>query len=186
MVNGGWGRVVWMPTFDAENHVRVVGEDRPFVSVSKDGELLAEVIEVIGIVAELDLTLETGHSSPDEVLMILREVRRQSVDRIVVTHPLLDFVGMTVDQMKEAAGLGEFLEITAGQSNAAEYARVIRVIREIGPESVILSSDLGQATTPLHPDVLAAFFEALESEGISREDIRLMSATNPAEVLGLR
>ena len=183
MVNGGWGRVVWMPTFDAENHVRVVEEDRPFVSVSKDGELLAEVIEVIGLVAELDLMLETGHSSPEEVLMIIREARRQGVERIVVTHPLFDFVGMTVEQMKEAASLGAYLEITAGQSNAVEYARVIR---EVGPESIVLSSDLGQATTPLHPDGLLAFFEALESAGISREDIRLMSATNPAEVLGLR
>jgi predicted metal-dependent TIM-barrel fold hydrolase len=84
--------------------------------------------------------------------------------------------------MKEAAGLGAYLEITAGQSNPVEYARVIR---EVGPGSIILSSDLGQATTPLHPDGLLAFFEALRSEGISREDIRLMSATNSAQVLGL-
>src|SRR5579872_5743943 len=32
---GGYGRVVWMPTFDAENQVRYSKEDRPFVSVSK-------------------------------------------------------------------------------------------------------------------------------------------------------
>jgi hypothetical protein len=31
-VKGGWGRVVWMPTFDAENQVRYSKESRPFVS----------------------------------------------------------------------------------------------------------------------------------------------------------
>src|ERR1035437_5424802 len=31
-VKGGWGRVVWMPTFDAENQVRYSKENRPFVS----------------------------------------------------------------------------------------------------------------------------------------------------------
>ncbi len=31
MVKGGWGRFVWMPTFDAENQVRYSKENRPFV-----------------------------------------------------------------------------------------------------------------------------------------------------------
>src|SRR5271154_750959 len=43
LMKGGWGRVVWMPTFDAENQVRDSHEDRPFVSVSKSGQLLPEV-----------------------------------------------------------------------------------------------------------------------------------------------
>src|ERR1051326_793546 len=46
-VKGGWGRVVWMPTFDAENQVRYSKESRPFVRVSKDGALLPEVREVL-------------------------------------------------------------------------------------------------------------------------------------------
>ena len=35
-VTGGWGRIVWMPTFDAENQVRYSKEARPFVGVSRD------------------------------------------------------------------------------------------------------------------------------------------------------
>jgi hypothetical protein len=34
-VTGGWGRMVWFPTFDAENQVRYSKQSRPFVSVSK-------------------------------------------------------------------------------------------------------------------------------------------------------
>ena len=33
-VSGGWGRLVWMSTFDAENQVRYSKETRPFVAVS--------------------------------------------------------------------------------------------------------------------------------------------------------
>src|SRR5229473_3288500 len=65
-VKGGWGRVVWMPTFDAENQVRYSKEDRPFVPVAKDGRLLPEVQQVIGLVAKNRLTLATGHSSSQE------------------------------------------------------------------------------------------------------------------------
>src|SRR5579872_4374714 len=62
MVKGGWGRVIWMPTFDAENQVSYSRENRPFVSVSRNNQLLPEVKQVIAIAAQHQLTLETGHS----------------------------------------------------------------------------------------------------------------------------
>src|SRR6476469_1569776 len=93
-VKGGWGRVVWMPTFDAENQVRFSKENRPFVSVSKNGTLLPEVREVLALIAKNKLTLATGHSSPVECLAIVRESRRQGVEHIVVTHAMLPPVGM--------------------------------------------------------------------------------------------
>src|ERR1700719_2332553 len=49
LVKGGWGKVIWMPTFDAENQVRYSRERRPFVSVSKAGHLLPEVKVVIAL-----------------------------------------------------------------------------------------------------------------------------------------
>lgn len=75
-VAGGRGRVVWRPTFDSENGVRRAGENRPFVSVARNGELLPEVREVIALIATHDLVLATGHSSPAEALLLLREGRR--------------------------------------------------------------------------------------------------------------
>ena len=109
-IKGGWGRVVWMPTFDSENQVRYSKENRPFVAVSKNGELLPEVKEVIGVVAKRRLMLETGHSSPAECLAIVREARRQGVEHIVVTHAMLPPVGMSIPQMQEAARAGAYLE----------------------------------------------------------------------------
>ena len=48
-VAGGWGRIVWMSTFDAENQVRDSKENRPFVAVSKNGRLLPEALQVIAL-----------------------------------------------------------------------------------------------------------------------------------------
>src|SRR4051812_22347777 len=61
-IKGGYGRVVWMPTFDAENQVRFSREQRPWVAVSRNGELLPEAKQVIAMAAKYRLTLETGHS----------------------------------------------------------------------------------------------------------------------------
>src|SRR3954449_9146946 len=121
-VKGGWGRVVWMPTFDAENQVRYSKENRPFVAVSKGGELLPEVKEVIGVVARRRLTLQTGHSSPAECLAIIREARRQGVERIVVTHAMLAPGGMSTAEMQEAAKAGALLEFVYGAVSKSRTA----------------------------------------------------------------
>ena len=77
-VAGGWGRIVWMPTFDAENQVRYSKERRPFVSVSRNGALLPETKAVISAVAKHGLTLATGHLSPEEGLMVLDEAQQKA------------------------------------------------------------------------------------------------------------
>jgi len=189
MMKGGWGRVVWLPTFDAENQVRYSGERRPFVSVSRRGQLLPEVREVIALAAKHGLTLETGHSSAEECLLIVKEARRQGVAHVVVTHAMLPPVKMTVPQMKAAAAEGAFLEFVynglIGPNKSAGMRDYAEAIRQVGPQHCILASDLGQVGNPLHPDGLEAFFSGLLSEGISAADIALMSKTNPARALGL-
>jgi len=182
MMKGGWGRVVWMPTFDAENQVRDSKENRPFVSVAKNGELLPDVKKVIAIVKQHNLMLETGHSSPAEGLMIVREARKQGVEHIVVTHATRPPVRMSVAQMQEAAKLGAMIEFVFDRANMAANAKAIR---EVGPANCILSSDLGQPNNPLHPDGLMEFFAALKKEGFTEAQINLMAKTNPAKALGL-
>src|SRR5712692_1195736 len=181
-VKGGWGRVVWMPTFDAENQVRYSKENRPFVSVSKNGQLLPEVIEVLRIMAGNKLTLATGHSTPAENLMLIREAKKAGVERIVVTHAMLPPVKMNVDQMKHAVQLGAYLEFVynalIGPNKTFDIAEYAAAIRAVGPEHCILSSDLGQAGNPLHPDGLIAFFKALRGQGFTETEINQMSKTN--------
>jgi hypothetical protein len=190
LMKGGWGKVVWMPTFDSENQVRSLKENRPYVSVAKDGHLLPEVEQVIDLVAKHQLMLETGHSSAEEGLMIIREAKRRGVQHIVVTHAMASVVRMTIPQMREAASEGAYIEFvynaTLGPNHVVNMADYARAIRAIGPNSCILSSDLGQVGNPLHPDGMALFFQALLKEGISQADIDLMAKANPARALGLK
>ena len=188
-VKGGWGRVVWMPTFDAENQVRYSKESRPFVAVAKNQALVPDVREVIALIAKHHLILATGHSSPEEDLMLIREAQRAGVRSIVVTHAMLPPVGMNVDQMREAAKMGAYVEFVynalIGPNKAFSVPEYARAIRALGPEHCILSSDLGQAGNPLHPDGLLAFFAALRGEGFSVSEIERMAKVNPARLLGL-
>jgi hypothetical protein len=188
-VKGGWGRVVWMPTFDAENQVKYSKESRPFVAVSQNGALVPEVREVIAVIAKHNLVLATGHSSPEEVRMLVREAQRAGVRSIVVTHAMLPPVGMNIEQMREAAGMGAYIEFVynalIGPNKAFNFPEYAGAIRAVGPEHCILSSDLGQAGNPMHPDGLLAFFAVLRGQGFSGDEIERMAKVNPARLLGL-
>ncbi len=188
-VKGGWGRVVWMPTFDAENQVKYSKETRPFVSVSRNSKLLPEVQEVLALCARHKLTLATGHSTPAEDLLLVREGKKAGVERIVVTHAMLAPVGMSVEQMKQAAAAGAYLEFVynalIGPNKSFDFSDYAKAIRAVGVEHCILSSDLGQAGNPLHPDGLEAFFRGMRGQGFSEAEVDRMAKTNPARLLGL-
>jgi hypothetical protein len=189
LVKGGYGRVVWLPTFDAENQVRYSKENRPFVPVTRGGALLPEVREVIALAAKHGLTLETGHSSAAECLTIVREARRAGVKNVVVTHAMLAPIHMSVAQMKEAAGMGAWIEFVynalIGSNREFTFEEYANAIREVGAEHCILSSDLGQAANPVHTEGLVTFFAGLEKAGVRRAEIERMSRENPARALGL-
>jgi Family of unknown function (DUF6282) len=115
-VKGGWGRIVWMPTLTSENAVRAFKLNEPFVSVSRNGELLPAVNEVIALIAKYGSVLATGHVSANEALMIVREGHRQGVQHMVVTHAMEGPVWMTIPQMQEAVNLGAFIEFDYNSS----------------------------------------------------------------------
>jgi len=189
LVKGGYGRVVWLPTFDAENQVRFSKENRPFVSVTRNGELVPEVREVIALAAKHNLMLETGHSSAAECLLIVREAKRGGVKNVVVTHAAIAPIRMTIAQMKEAASQGAWIEFVynalIGPNKEYTPTEYVKMIREVGPAHCILSSDLGQAANPVHTEGWVAYLAVLEKAGLSRADLELMSKTNPAQALGM-
>ncbi len=189
-VKGGFGKIVWMPTFDAQNQVQFSKEKRPYVAISKDGKLLPEVLAVLEIIARHHLILETGHSSPEECLLLIREGKRAGIEGIVVTHAMAPPVKMNIAQMKQAAAMGAYLEFVyndlMGPNHSSSIQSYSAAIRAVGVEHCILSSDLGQAGNP-HPTAgLLAFYQALRGQGFSESEIDRMGKINPAKVLGLR
>ena len=193
LMAGHYGKVIWFPTFDSENQVRYSKENRPFVAIVKDGHLLPEAVQIIALAAKDNLTLETGHSSAEEGLLIVQEAQRQGVKHVVVTHAMAAPVRMNIPQMQEAAKTGAYIEFVynatlapiTSSNDVVSMDDYVKAIREVGPASCILATDLGQVGHPIHTDGMAAFLAALRKDGFSQADLDLMSKTNPARALGL-
>ncbi len=184
---GGLGRVVWMPTRDSEYASLRIEPNPLHVPISRDGALLPEVLEVLDVMAEHDLSLATGHSSPEESLLLIREAQARGVERIIVTHPFSPSVAMTPETQREAARMGALLEypISLALGDDETFGDFVDQLRQVGMDSVALSTDLGQPGRPVHPDGLNVILRRLMEAGVTRAEIDVMTRRNPARFLAL-
>src|SRR5215203_1907169 len=189
-VNGGWGRMVWMSTFDAENQIRTNKSNAPFVRVSQNGALLPETKAVIAAIRKHNLVLASGHVSAQEALLMFEEGRRVGVRAMVATHGMSTPTLLSAEQAQQATRLGAFIEFTSGTLAApnaqAKIDRIAADIRTVGVDHAILSSDLGQAGNPLPADGYATFIDALRRKGFTDLELDRMARENPARLLGLQ
>ena len=197
-MQGGYGRVVWFSTFDADNHVKQRGTGAGGVEVVDGaGAVRPEVREVLKICAREKLVVHTGHSSAEQALAIIAAAREEGCDRVVVTHSQFEVVGMTEAQMKKAAAMGGKMELCAlgllvGPNATLEWMResvpvppaeTAKCIQSVGAQHFVLGTDLGQTGNPTPPDGLQMFVAALMANGISREQIQTMGREVPGALL---
>lgn len=197
-MQGGYGRFVWFPTFDSDNHVKHFKDAPEGIKVlSPDGKVLPAVYDVLKICAKQKLVVNTGHLSASEALAVIAAARDVGVDRIIVTHAQYEVVNMSLDEMSKAAAMGAKLELCAtgplmgSQAHLAWMRtwRQVRVqetaqaIKTVGAEHFVLGTDGGQAGNPTHADVLQDFVTELMAQGISKDQVKLIGRDVPGALL---
>ena len=199
-VYGGRGKVVWLPTFESDKHVKTFGKpDAKGLVVAPGGKVTPEMEAILKIIARENLLLATGHVHPEEVIAVVRRGRELGVKNMLVTHALTNVPGLTMAQAKQVADMGAvievcFLQFLAGPNAPLPFLthwtqvnakNVAQAVKEIGAKSLVISSDLGQSGNMTHPDGIESAIAAMKKEGIADADIDLMMRKNPARLLGL-
>jgi Family of unknown function (DUF6282) len=197
---GSRGKVVWLPTFESDKHVKTFGKpDAKGIEVAPGGKVLPAMEEVLKIIARENLLLATGHVHPEEIIAVVRRARELGVKNIIVTHGLTNVPGLSMAQAREVVAMGAVIEVCFLQFQAGPNAplaflvhwtqigakQVAQAIKEFGAQGLVVSSDLGQSTNMVHPDGIEAAIGAMKREGISDADIDVMMRKNPARLLGL-
>ena len=199
-VYGSRGKIVWLPTFEADRHVKVLSKpDARGLVVAPGGQVTPEMEAILKIIARENLVLATGHVHPEEIVAVVRRGRELGVKNMLITHGFTNVPGLTMAQAKQVADMGAvievcFLQFLAGPNAPLAFLthwtqvnakNVATAIKEIGAKSLIISSDLGQSANMTHPDGIEAAIAAMKKENISDADIDLMMRKNPARLLGL-
>lgn len=197
--------VVWLPTFTSANQQRV-SRQRGVTSqnlkalgdvegagvevLEADGRLRTDVCEVLDLLAAAGVTLATGHVGPVEIMAVVPEAIRRGVPNVMITHPELSVVGLTIEQQLELAQLDgvwfeRVLVVTLPTSEGYPLASIAENVRIVGADTTILATDLGQPSNPHPVQGMYAYIDALRELGVSQDDIELMACVNPAQALGL-
>src|SRR5258705_2481365 len=199
-IYGGRGKVVWLPTFESDKHVKTFGnKDASGLVVAPNGQVTPEMEAILKIIARENLLLATGHVHPEEVVAVVKRGRELGVKNMIVTHGLTNVPGLSMAQAKQVADMGAVIEICFLQFRAGPNAplpflihwqqvnakNVAQAVKELGAKSLVISSDLGQSANMTHPDGIELAIGEMKKEGISDADIDIMMRKNPARLLGL-
>ncbi|MBI4505410.1 MAG: cytosolic protein [Chloroflexi bacterium] len=198
------GRVVWMPTLSAANHqayVAGVGHGShlarlgagfgggALAACDAEGRMHPDLLPILEEVAAADAVLATGHLAPAETLRLVEEAQRVGVRRIVVTHPELPLVGMSIADQQALAARGVLMERCIRSVTATGDRSGVRTIaeniRRVGVASTIAATDYGQPESPEPPQGLRIYAEELLGNGFHECELRAMLQDNPKRLLGM-
>lgn len=198
-------KIIWFPTLSAKNHLEQMGgpefassmkqksqrriQEKPISIFDEKGKLIPEIYEVVDLIASKDIILATGHLSIGEVKTLIKIARERGVKKLYVNHPEF-IVNGTIEDQKELADMGAFIEHSAifmypMWQTKWGFDAIVEMIKKVGPERTILSSDLGQVHNPFPWEGLRMFLRVLLEKGISKEDLKRMVQDNPSYLLNI-
>lgn len=174
-----WARLVFK--------LRDEGVELPGITIYDDtGAIARNVLDVLDIIARHNAILESGHLSHGEVMDLMREAHARGVKNIIITHVNYPGTALTLEQQEELVGLGAYIEhcYTPWKSGKTSLEATCAQIRHIGPEHVILGTDLGRADYCYPEEGMLDFCESLIRMGFTVEEVRTMTVHNPRRLLG--
>ncbi len=185
-------KVVWLPTSSACSHLRKTGGDpEKGVACVKDGQTVPELDTVFQLVREYGAVLATGHLSPEECFPVVEAARDRGLKKIVITHPEWWVVGMSREDqvriVKEYDVLLErcFAQNMGGGRYKSNLEENLEMIRLVGCEHVLISTDGGQIENPRWELAYRQYMQYLADRGVTEKELRCMTHELQARLLDL-
>ncbi len=197
-------KVVWLPTLSAANHIektrtRVTGnlgvmsqgfKPHPVRVIGDDGAVVPELAEILALIGEADIILATGHLSVPEIKTVAAAALAAGVRKVLVNHPELWLIGMSIEDQRVLAAQGVMMEACVRSVTAPGHGELSpRILAEriaaVGAEHIVMATDYGQVDSPPAPDGMRWYIERMLECGISADDVTRMTTSNPARLLGL-
>ena len=184
------GRIVWMPTYSAKADRETKGLDGGITLLASSGSLVPEVHSILEVIKSHDMVLATGHISTAESKALVSEARNMGIERVVVTHgtTMSFWTGMTVEDMKELAGMGAYIEhclhVVMPTTHRLDPKDLAKTVKEIGPEKCILSTDFGQDFHPMPGEGMRMGIATMLRSGLEEVEVGMLVKDNPSRLMG--
>ncbi|MCI0843959.1 MAG: hypothetical protein J4N87_01305 [Chloroflexi bacterium] len=184
------GRIVWMPTYSAQADRKAKGLEGGISLLDESGSLVPEIHPILDMIKSHDMVLATGHISTAESLALVAEARNVGIQRVVITHgtTMSFWTGMTVEDMKELAGMGAFIEhcvhVMMPTTHRLDPKELADTIKAIGAEKCILSTDFGQDFHPMPAEGMRMGIATMLRSGMEEVEVGMLVKDNPSRLMG--
>jgi hypothetical protein len=200
-------KIVWMPTVDAANETagRAGGTNTklpfwaqiqrelsaegisppPLTVLAEDGTLNSAARGCLERIGRHDMILATGHLGRKEIFQLVKTGKEMGLKRILVTHAEFPSQNLSSDEQVELADMGAIIEhcFTTMYTGKAPWEVYFESVRRVGPERVVLSTDLGQTINPPVAEGFAMFAQKMLDAGFTQAEVRRMAVTNPTALV---
>jgi hypothetical protein len=197
------GKIVWMPTLSAANHIRKglteaksfpktaqkMLDPSPLTVLDGNGRLTDETKKVLDLIAEGDIILAGGHLEASELFIMFDEAKKRGVTKMLVNHPTY-IVGCSDDDIRGLVAMGVYMEhsicmFIEGSGHQYEPSYLQHLIEVAGVDKTCLCSDLGLLGAPRPIEGYRQIVRALLDMQFSHQDIRTLIGGNSARLLNL-
>lgn len=196
---GGGARFVSLPCHHTAFVARAEGRSPAYIDsclkVPLTGELPDPLPEIIDQCIAADVVFNLGHLSGPESVHVAEEARRRGCHRmlcpagylqldeaqaIVATGALLEYSFFVFSHATAVSQT--MIDAERHRFARADFDQAVSIIRTVGAEHVVISSDSGSLvlSPPVH--AFREFIMMLISSGITAQEITTMSADNPAKL----
>jgi hypothetical protein len=151
------------------------------------GRLLGEIEEIFRMAHDRDAAIFFGHPTKQEFRAMAEFTQKIGFKKGVVDHPFSPFVNLTIEEMKEAAAAGLWLNFTYDELSpllGIDPANMFTAIRTIGPKHCTLSSDAGEPLFPNSVESLRLLRGHMTAFGCTPDEIYTMCTINPSFIAG--
>lgn len=199
---GDGARFISLPTHHTRYIARIESRSEDYVraclGIPKSGPLPDPLPEILDLIAEADVVLNTGHLAAVEALRVTEDAVKRGVGRILV--PASHYDASTVADLAEMGAHVEFSFFFCTHATQTGLTHVDAARNTVPPVSapemaaliaaapadkVVLSGDCGVFLLPPPVEGLREFLLLLESCGVERAALHCMVSDTPAALFRL-
>ncbi len=189
-------RFISLPTHHTQNIARIEGRSPAYLetclAIPERGEPPDPLPEILDLIAEHDVVLNTGHISGPEAVRLVEIAKQRGIGRILA--PCSHYSAEEARAVASQGGYAEFsffflshaTQVGLTHVDAERHTvppvslgQMAELIRAAGPENTVLSSDCGVYVLPPPAEGLREFLLMIESAGFDRPALDRMARVNP-------
>lgn len=183
-------KVLWFPAMDAKHCRTYLGREGGISILDDHKNLKPEVYDILKVAKQYRMVVCSGHMSYEESTKMFDAAIELGITKMVATHPLAELSRFTLEEIKELAAKGIYIEHVYGtlmpRLGSMDPSDYVDCVKLVGAERSLMGTDLAQVWDMSPADGMRHFIAMMIQFGCAPEEVELMCKKNPAILLDIQ